>query len=59
MDGPKATRMNAVISQNVGDMLIPGVIVEVDPDMADRMGAFEDDALDDDAAWESNIDLIA
>lgn len=59
MDGPKTARMNAVISQNVDDMLIPGVIVEVDPDMADRLGAFEDDALDDDAAWESNIDLIA
>ena len=59
MNGPKTAPMNAVISQSLDDLVIPGVIVEVDPDIAESMGAFEEDALDDETAWESNIDLIA
>ena len=57
MDGPKVTRADPVISESPDDLLIPGVIVEVDPDEAERMGAFEEDALDEATAWESNPDL--
>jgi len=57
MFGPKVTRTDPVVSESLDDLLVPGVIVEVDPDEADRLGAFEEDALDDDAAWESNVDL--
>lgn len=56
MMGPKITRDDPVISQSLDDLLIPGVIVEVDPDEADRMGVFEEDALDEATAWESNPD---
>jgi hypothetical protein len=46
-----------VISESLTDLTTPGVVVELDPDAADRAGAFLDDALDEDAAWESNADL--
>ena len=36
-----------VISRKLGD-LAPGVAVEVEPEVADRLGAFPEPALDDD-----------
>jgi len=47
----------AIISESLADLTIAGVIVEVDPDAADRAGAFLEDALDEQTAWESNADL--
>jgi hypothetical protein len=57
MCAPKPTNPAAVISKSLADFTTPGVVVELDPDAADRAGAFLDDALDEDAAWESNSDL--
>jgi hypothetical protein len=37
--------------------MIPGAIVEFDPDEAERIGAFQEDALDEADALESSIDL--
>jgi hypothetical protein len=47
----------AVISESMADLTTAGVIVEVDPDEADRAGTFLDDALDEEAAWDANVDL--
>jgi hypothetical protein len=41
----------------MADLTTASVIVEVDPDDADRAGAFLDDALDEEAAWDANVDL--
>jgi hypothetical protein len=57
MCSPKSPIATAVISDSLADLTLPGVIVELDPDEADRAGAFLDDALDEEAAWESNADL--
>ena len=57
MHSPKPIAPAAVISESLTDLTTPGVVVELDPDAADRAGAFLDDALDEDAAWESSADL--
>ena len=46
-----------ILSQNLDDALTPGVIVEVDQDEADTLGAFEETAISEADAWESNADL--
>ena len=43
-----------IISESMEDFLTPGVIVELTPDEAEALGAFEETALDEEAAWESN-----
>ena len=45
-----------IVSSNLEDLDTPGVIVEVDPEEADLMGAFEETALSEEAAWLSNIE---
>lgn len=45
-----------VFSPALDDVMTPGVIVEVDPDDAEEMGAFQEDALTEAEAWESNSD---
>jgi hypothetical protein len=57
MHSPKPIAPAPVISESLTDLTTPGVIVALDPDAADRAGAFLDDALDEDAAWEANADL--
>lgn len=54
---PKLPRRDAILSESLDDALISGVIVEIDPDEADRLGAFHEDAIDEETAWESNADL--
>lgn len=54
---PKLPRGHAIISESMDDASIPGVIIEVDPEEADRLGAFEEDALDEETAWDANADL--
>jgi hypothetical protein len=54
---PKLPRRDAIISENLDDLSIAGVIVEVDPEEADRLGAFAEDALDEETAWDANADL--
>ncbi|MEJ2229341.1 MAG: hypothetical protein P8Y67_14215 [Alphaproteobacteria bacterium] len=55
--GPRITKTDPVYSENIADADVPGVVVVVDPEDADVLGAFEETALDEEAAWESNIDL--
>lgn len=40
----------------IEDRLAAGEVVEVDPDVADRMGAFEEDALSEADALEARTD---
>jgi type IV secretion system protein VirB1 len=46
-----------VISHDVNDLLIPGVAVEVDAELAEQLGAFEETALSEAEAAEANRDL--
>ena len=55
-DKPLNIRQVPIISQNLDDFGLPGVIVEVDPETAEELGAFEETALSEEDAWESNSD---
>jgi hypothetical protein len=55
---PKITAFPApVLSSSIDDLLVPGVIVEVDPDAAFEHGAFAESALSEADAWDANGDL--
>jgi hypothetical protein len=54
---PKLPLREAIISENLDDLSNAGVIVEVDPEEADRLCAFAEDALDEETAWDANADL--
>jgi|LakMenEpi03Aug12_release.lakeMendotaPanAssembly.Ray.scaffolds.fasta_scaffold4256759_1 hypothetical protein len=45
------------VHQKMLDMTIPGFVVEFDPDEAEFAGAFEEDALSEEDAYESAFDL--
>ena len=47
----------AVISTTLDDLLVPGVVVELDAREAEDLGAFEETALTEAEAWEANADL--
>jgi len=46
-----------VISQSEEDMETPGVQVELTADTAEQYGAFEETAMSEKDAWESNMDM--
>lgn len=46
-----------VLSNRLEDLDIPGVMVAVDPDEAESLGAFQETALSEADAWESNLDM--
>ena len=46
-----------VLTSSLDDLFIPGVIVEVDPDVADEHGAFLEYAVSEADAWDANGDL--
>jgi hypothetical protein len=50
---------DAVLSDSIADLLIPGVVVELDAAAAEALGAFEETALTEADAWEANADLDA
>lgn len=56
MPAPEQPPRDPVFSPAVEDMTTPGVMVDVDPDEAEAMGAFQEDALTEAEAWESNAD---
>lgn len=56
---PVLTAQPPVLSQTIKDLDVPGVLVEVDPDLADAMGAFEETALSLDDAMASQLDMVA
>ncbi len=47
----------ALLSDDIGDLLVPGVVVEVDAAEAESLGAFEETALSEAKAWDANADL--
>jgi len=48
---------DTVLSDSIADLLVPGVVVELDTAEADALGAFEETALTETDAWEANADL--
>lgn len=48
---------DTAVRAKLTDVLIPGFQVEFDPDEADQAGAFIEDALSEQDALESSIDL--
>jgi hypothetical protein len=50
--------MDAVIKEKLIDAMTPGFQAEFDPDEADQAGAFIEDALTEEDATESDIDLL-
>lgn len=54
---PAPTRRDPLVSRSPADLLVPGVVVEVTPDEAAAMGAFEETALSEEDAWEANADV--
>jgi len=48
----------AALLEKLDDSLIPGFQVEFDPEEAERAGAFVEDALSEQDALESGIDLL-
>lgn len=50
-------QQDAILSTSLSDFGTPGVEVEVDPDEAEGLGAFEETALTEADAWESQADL--
>jgi hypothetical protein len=48
---------DAMLSDSLTDLLIPGVVVELDADAAEALGAFEETALSEADAWDANADL--
>lgn len=48
-----------IITTDLSQLETPGVVVEVDPEMAADLGAFEDAAVTEEDAWEANADLGA
>lgn len=51
--------VDAVLSNSIADLLMPGVMVELDTAEAEALGAFEETALTEADAWEANADLDA
>jgi hypothetical protein len=47
-----------VLAEKLTDAMVPGAIVEFDPEEAERAGAFVEDALSESDALESDIDLL-
>lgn len=56
MDEEEAIR---VVTDQVGKMATEGMVVPVDPDDAEDMAAFEEDALSAEDALESRFDDVA
>jgi len=47
-----------VLAEKLTDAMVPGAMVEFDPEEAERAGAFVEDALSESDALESGIDLL-
>ena len=53
-----AANAAAALRDKLTDLLIPGHSVEFDPDEAEQVGAFQEDALSEQDAAESCVDLV-
>ncbi len=58
-DGKMTDQNHAMMSTSLEDMTVPGVMVEVDADEAESMGAFVETALTESEAWDANIDVAS
>ena len=47
------------VSFDIGDLMTPGVVVEMTEEEARRFGAFQEAAVSDEEAEEANIDLVS
>lgn len=56
-DRPRAASAEALLSDDLADLLVPGVVVELDAHEAENLGAFEETALTEADAWDANVDL--
>ena len=56
---PGRSVADAVLSESFADVTTPGVVVVLDAGEAEQLGAFEETALTEADAWESNLDLEA
>ncbi|MGI4953329.1 MAG: hypothetical protein ACRYGM_16115 [Janthinobacterium lividum] len=56
---PRDAAAEAPLSDDIGDLMTPGVVVELDAGEAESLGAFEETALSEVDAWDSNIDVEA
>ena len=54
---PLQPATDALLSNAMADLLVPGVVVEVDASEAESLGAFEETALTEAEAWDANADL--
>ncbi len=50
---------DAALQDKLHDALVPGFQAEFDPDEADKVGAFVEDALSEQDALESGVDLLS
>ena len=57
MENPVKQSHEPILVQSIEELLTPGVVVEVEPDAAEAMGAFAENALSEEEAWEANTDL--
>jgi len=57
IDRPRDASAEAVLSNDLADLMVPGVVVEVDAAEAESLGAFEETALSETDAWDANTDL--
>lgn len=46
-----------ILSNRLEDLDTPGIMVVVDPNEADSLGAFQETALSEEDAWDSNLDM--
>lgn len=56
-DDPRNPTSRAIISCFYADLTTPGVVVELDAEEAESLGAFAETALTEEAAWDANADL--
>jgi hypothetical protein len=49
---------DAALREKLADALIPGFQAEFDPDEAERVGAFQEDALSEQDALDSAVDSL-
>jgi hypothetical protein len=53
-----AANAAAALRDKLTDLLIPGYSVEFDPDEAEQAGAFQEDAISEEDAADSCLDLV-
>jgi hypothetical protein len=56
-DTPPDPMAAAPLSDDFADLLVPGIVIELDAAEAESLGAFEETALTEAEAWEANSDL--